>query len=122
MMSRVWYVTVYVRDFAGAMDFYQNTLGLKLRFRDDKFAHGSFATDGALVSVQGVGTEQASLVGRQTGVGFGVAALDAEHRALSGKGVKFTMKPERQPWGGYMSMFADPEGNVFYLDELRKEG
>jgi uncharacterized glyoxalase superfamily protein PhnB len=24
-----------------------------------------------------------------------------------------------QSWGGYMSMLADPEGNVFYLDQLR---
>ena len=49
-----------------------------------------------------------------------MADLDAEHRRLSGLGVNFTMKPERQPWGGYLSMFADPEGNVLYLDELRK--
>jgi predicted enzyme related to lactoylglutathione lyase len=119
MISRVWYVTVYVQDFARAMDFYQNTLGLKLRFRDDEFGHGSFATDGALFSVQRVGAEQASMVGRQTGIGFGVADLDAEYRTLLGKGVKFTMAPERQTWGGYMSMFTDPEGNIFYLDQLK---
>jgi len=34
------------------------------------------------------------------------------------KGVRFTMEPEKQPWGGFMGMFADPDGNVFYLDEL----
>ena len=122
MVSGVWYVTVYVRDFARAMDFYQKTLGLKLRHRHDEFGHGSFATDGALFSVQRVQEDQASMVGRQTGIGFGVPDLDAEYRALSAKGVKFTMRPERQAWGGYLSMFADPEGNVFYLDELTKEG
>jgi hypothetical protein len=53
-----------------------------------------------------------------TGVEFGVADLDGEYRRLSGLGVKFTLKPEQQSWGGYMSMFADPEGNVIYLDEL----
>ena len=26
------------------------------------------------------------------------------------------MAPQKQPWGGYMGMFADPDGNVFYLD------
>jgi len=120
MVSRVWYTTVYVRDFARAMDFYEKTLGLKLRRKDDKFGHGSFATEGALFSVQRVEGEQASMAGRQTGIGFGVEDLDAEHQRLSEKGVKFTMKPERQSWGGYLSMFSDPEGNVFYLDELRK--
>jgi lactoylglutathione lyase len=122
MVSRVWYTTVYVRDFERAMDFYEKTLGLRLRLKDDNFGHGSFATEGALFSVQRVEGEQASMAARQTGIGFGVAELDTEYRRLSDQGVKFTMKPERQPWGGYMSMFADPEGNVFYLDELRKEG
>jgi catechol 2,3-dioxygenase-like lactoylglutathione lyase family enzyme len=84
MVSRVWYATVYVRDFARAMDFYENTLGLKLRFRDDKFGHGSFATEGALFSVKRVEGEKASMAGRQTGIGFGVADLGAEHRRLSG--------------------------------------
>jgi predicted enzyme related to lactoylglutathione lyase len=97
MVSRVWYATVYVRDFARAMDFYENTLGLKLRFRDDQYGHGSFATEGALFSVQRVEGEKASMAGRQTGIGFGVVDLDAEHRRLSGLGVNFTMKPERQP-------------------------
>ena len=119
MVSQVWYVTVYVRDFARAMDFYEKTLGLKLRARHDDFGHGSFATDGALFSVQRVDANQASMVGRQTGIGFGVSDLDAEYRTLSGRGVRFTMAPERQSWGGYMSMFADPEGNIFYLDQLR---
>ena len=118
MVSRVWYTTVYVRDFERAMDFYENTLGLKLRRKDVKFGHGSFATEGALFSVQRVEGEQASMAGRQTGIGFGVTDLDVEHQRLSEKGVKFTMKPKRQPWGGYMSMFADPDGNVFYLDQL----
>ena len=32
--------------------------------------------------------------------------------------MRFTAAPERQPWGGFMALFADPDGNVFYLDEL----
>jgi predicted enzyme related to lactoylglutathione lyase len=27
------------------------------------------------------------------------------------------MAPSKQPWGGYMAMFADPDGNIFYLDQ-----
>ena len=51
------------------------------------------------------------------GIGFVVADVDAAYRELEGKGVTFTLKPARQPWGGYMGMFADPDGNVFYLDQ-----
>ena len=31
------------------------------------------------------------------------------------------MPPTQQPWGGFMAMFTDPDGNVFYLDQLRDE-
>ena len=32
--------------------------------------------------------------------------------------VRFTMPPSKQPWGGYMALFADPDGNIFYLDSV----
>ena len=28
------------------------------------------------------------------------------------------MPPEKQPWGGFMAMFLDPDGNSFYLDQV----
>ena len=43
--------------------------------------------------------------------------IDKVWKTTKGKGVTFTLKPARQPWGGYMGMFADPDGNVFYLDQ-----
>jgi uncharacterized glyoxalase superfamily protein PhnB len=58
------------------------------------------------------------LVGRQTGVGFSVADLDAAHVELKSRGVRFTIEPEKYPWGGYMAMFADPDDNTYYLDQL----
>jgi len=27
------------------------------------------------------------------------------------------MTPTHQPWGGFMAMFKDPDGNTFYLDQ-----
>ena len=53
---------------------------------------------------------------RHTGIGIVVPDVDAAYEELNAKGVRFTMAPSRQPWGGYMAMFADPDGNVFYLD------
>lgn len=41
--------------------------------------------------------------------------VDAAYKALKATGVNFTMPPSRQPWGDYMAMFEDPDGNVFYL-------
>ena len=38
-----------------------------------------------------------------------------------GRGVAFESPPTRQPWGGYMAIFENPDGNLFYLDQLREE-
>ena len=48
-----------------------------------------------------------------------VPDVDAAHAELAAKGVKFTMGPGKMPWGGYMAMFVDPDGNEFYLDQTR---
>jgi len=31
------------------------------------------------------------------------------------------MPPTRQPWGGVMALVADPDGNVFYVDQAAPE-
>ena len=35
--------------------------------------------------------------------------------ALREKGVRFTAAPEKQPWGGTLAHFQDPEGNELTL-------
>src|SRR5579864_8718231 len=121
---RLWYVNVFVTDLKRAVDFYQHTLGLPLEFQEEQFGYASFAPEGirfGIARVDPKAPESSGMVGRHTGIGFGVPDLDAAHRELAAKGVRFTMAPTKQPWGGYMAMFADPDGNIFYLDQLRAE-
>jgi predicted enzyme related to lactoylglutathione lyase len=121
---RLWYVNVFVSDLRRAVEFYRDTLGLPLQFEEEKFGYASFAPGGVRLGVARVdpnAPESRSLVGRHTGIGLGVPHLDAAHEQLAAKGVRFTMAPTKQPWGGYMAMFADPDGNIFYLDQLRAE-
>lgn len=33
-------------------------------------------------------------------------------------GVEFEMPPGKQPWGGMLALFKDPDGNLFYLDQV----
>lgn len=122
--ARLWYVNVFVTDLDRAVAFFQRTLGLPLQFREDQFGYASFTPKGVRFGVARVdpaSPEAASMVGRHTGVGFGVADLSAAYEELLAKGVRFTMVPTKQPWGGFMATFADPDGNVFYLDQLRDE-
>jgi predicted enzyme related to lactoylglutathione lyase len=121
---QLWYVNVFVGDLQRAVGFFRDTLGLPLQFADEKFGYASFAPAGVRMGVARVepGTpEHQQMIGRHTGIGFGVPDLDAAHRELTAKRVRFTMPPTKQPWGGTMATFADPDGNIFYLDQLRSE-
>src|SRR5689334_3346286 len=119
MIDRLWYATIFVKDFPRAVAFYRDTLGLPLAFADEKFGYASFRTEGATFSVAKVEGEQTNFSGRHTGVGFATKDLDGEYERLKAKGVTFTQVPTKMPWGGYLSLFSDPDGNVLYLDQWR---
>ena len=112
------YANVFVSDLARAVVFYRDVLGLPCTESDESFGYASFDAGPTRLGVAVVGEEQAELLERHTGIGFMVEDLEAEHRRLAEAGVVFPMPPERQPWGGFMALFADPDGNVFYLDSL----
>lgn len=118
----IWYVNVFVSDFARSLEFYRNKLGLKVTVEDENFGYASFDTAGAGFAIAAVApdAENADLVGRHTGIGWGVENLLDTYQALLERGVKFSSPPEKQPWGGHMAMMLDPDDNVFYLDEFRE--
>lgn len=46
-----------------------------------------------------------------------MAEDDSADEELAGQEVAFTQPPEKMPWGGYMALVQDGDGNVYYLDE-----
>ena len=110
------YINLFVSDLGQAVRFYRETLGFELLFEDADFGYASFQTGPVRLAV--AATDDEALVGRHTGIGFAVDDLIAAHKALADKGVAFSMPPEKQPWGGFMAMFLDPDGNSFYLDQV----
>ena len=115
---QISYVNVFVSDLARAVQFYERSLGLSLQFSSPEHGYASFSAGGLRLGIAVPGPDQKELIGRHTGVGLEVADLEAEHARLSELGVNFTMPPTRQPWGGFMALVADPDGNVFYLDQI----
>src|SRR5262249_49123277 len=121
MDIRVTYGNIYVSDLGRAVDFYHGVLGLPLIFRDDRFSYARLDAGPIYLGVAAVDRAAdnfSSLVGRHTGIGFAVPDIDAAYRTLSAKGVQFPMVPSDQPWGGRLALFADPDGNVLYLDRV----
>jgi MOSC domain-containing protein YiiM/catechol 2,3-dioxygenase-like lactoylglutathione lyase family enzyme len=117
---RLGYINLYVGDLDRSLAFFTETLGIGLQFADKSFGYASLDSGPlrmGLAQIDISDPQFAGFAGRQTGIGFAVDDLMAAHRMLEERGVKFRMKPTKQPWGGFMAMFEDPDGNVFYLDQ-----
>ncbi|MFM2121128.1 MAG: hypothetical protein RL722_2596, partial [Pseudomonadota bacterium] len=61
--------------------------------------------------------EEQVLVGRFTGLSFNVKNIAQLCQELDARGVQFTGRPERQPWGGTLATLRDPAGNELQLVE-----
>lgn len=115
---RIAYVNVFVSDLELALEFYEGALRLELEHKAPEHGYASLSAGPVRLGLAVAGADQQELVGRHTGVGLAVSDLEGEHARLAGRGVVFPMPPTRQPWGGFMALAADPDGNVFYLDEI----
>lgn len=118
---QIQYVNLYVSDLERSTVFFRDTLGLAMQYGDAAHGYASFDTGPIRMGVAQVDMDDAAqraLVGRQTGIGFAVKGLADVHARLRDAGVAFPMAPTKQPWGAVMAMFEDPDGNVFYLDEV----
>ncbi len=85
----------------------------------ERIGYASFATEN--VTIAFACSDDPALTGRHTGIGWVVDDLDSAFAALTAAGVEFDMPPTRQPWGGHMAMFRDPDGNLYYLDQMAAE-
>jgi len=120
MECRIGYVNIGVRDLERSIAFYRDVLGFDLVFSDPQFHYASFSVAGMTFAI--AASEVDRFTGgapgnRHTGIGLMVADVDATAAELVAKGVAFTLPPAQQPWGGYMGIFGDPDGNLFYLDQ-----
>ena len=112
------YVNVFVRDLERSLEFYRDALGLAVERADDAHGYASLRAGAVNLGLAVVGDGDRALLGRHTGVGLAVDDLEAEAQRLSALGVAMPMPPTRQPWGGFLALVADPDGNVLYLDEV----
>ncbi|HEX7709383.1 MAG TPA: VOC family protein [Sphingomonadaceae bacterium] len=119
MDCRIGYVIVGVKSLDAAVAFYRDTLGFEFQFSEPEMHFASFKVGDMMFSLAEGAEEVHGTGNRNTGIGFAVADVDAAHSELAAKGVRFTMGPGKMPWGGYMAMFVDPDGNEYYLDQMR---
>ena len=115
----IGFVRVFITDMDRSFDFYKNVLGMKVDVVDGKHwaqFHAGHEISLGIEVCDPNHTEQGSkVVGRFVGVTFMADDIQKVYGELSSKGVEFSGKPKKQPWGGTLAHFKDPDGNVLTL-------
>ena len=126
-MSRLGHVTVVVRDYDEAIDFYVGALGFRL-VSDDDLGDGkrwvlvspSGAGSTALLLARAAGDAQRSRIGDQTGgrvfLFLETEDFSGDYERMAAAGVKFIEEPRTEKYGT-VAVFEDLYGNRWDLIE-----
>jgi catechol 2,3-dioxygenase-like lactoylglutathione lyase family enzyme len=99
------YVIKFVRDMNRAEKFYRDVLGFQLKFESPEWSE--FVTGETTLALHPA--SQKNPAGASE-LGFTVADVERFHKEASAKGVRFTLLPTKQDYGGVLAQFADSEG------------
>lgn len=125
MFHRIAATVLFVKDVAKCKTFYRDTLGLEVTESDAE--HVAVHMDNVyflLLEVSAaahmVSSQELELKidgGPRGLLAAGVEDVDAAYEALKAKGVTFLRPPTDQPWGLRTAYFADPEGNLWEINQ-----
>jgi len=116
---------VFVTDWQRAVDFYTTLLEMPVSYRNDELGWLQLDTGACQLALERVDSgdpEGPELIGRFIGSSLQVDDVVATYATLAARGVEFVGPPERQPWGGTLAHFRDPDGNVLTLLGLATSG
>jgi predicted enzyme related to lactoylglutathione lyase len=124
-IENVQLATVFVTDQERALEFYVDKLGLEKRIDGMEEEGGRrFVVVAPADSHLGLAISEgsdndgtAAKVGGFSGIVLGTSDVEATHRELAERGVRFVEEPVRQPWGAMQALILDPDENVLALHE-----
>lgn len=102
----------------GAMaEFYRDVLGMTPRSDREGFVNFEWGEMRLTVARHSEvhGTSRDPL---RTMVNFAVDDIQPVYERLAAAGVEFSRPPEREPWGGWIATFNDPDGNTIQLIQV----
>ncbi len=127
MIDTIGGVVIMVSDQAQAVKFYAEKIGFDIRlnvpFFGGKWIEVAPKDSETTLSImepnpQLMPPEELEIarknIGRNTGVWFYTSDTESTYEELKSKGVDIT-KPQKQEWGGTMSLIKDLDGNIFTL-------
>jgi lactoylglutathione lyase len=129
MIKTIGGTIIYVSNQSRAVEFYTQKLGFEvksnLQFEDNiKWIEVAPKESNSTLSLVEPNREllktdeeinRAKMkIGTDTDVWFYANDIESTYEELKGKGINLT-KPEKQDWGGTMSILKDQDGNLFGL-------
>ena|SRR2546421_4323570 len=125
MFHRVMATGLFVRDLARCTAFYRDTLGLEVQestpdtvsFQMENVYFFLLEASAAAHMISEEALELKIGGGSRVLLAAGVEDVDAAYEALKAKGVTFLRPPTNQPWGLRTAYFADPEGNLWEINQ-----
>ena len=121
-MVRLDHLAIFVSDAGRSREWYTANIGLKVEFEVPERKTVALQDDGDLTLF--VGQLAAGVVAPSCVLTFQVDDVEAKHRELVAKGVRFEHAPQRLSWG-YGAELRDPDGYLVCLwDErtMREKG
>ncbi len=126
MIHKIEAMVLFVQDLARCTAFYRDTFNLPYQGSDAQSA--SFLLEEGLYLILLSPEGAADLLGTQGNalsieggprglLAASVADVDAAYEELKAKGVTFVRPPTDQPWGLRTAHFADPEGNLWEINQ-----
>jgi lactoylglutathione lyase len=125
MFHRVDATVLFVRDLARCTTFYRDTLGLQViestpertAFHMENLYFLLLEVSAAAHMISAEALELKIEAGPRGLLAAGVEDVNAAYEALKAKGVTFLRPPTDQSWGLRTAYFADPEGNLWEINQ-----
>jgi lactoylglutathione lyase len=105
MPMKLSYVIEFVADMDRAIKFYRDTMGLPLKFQSPGWSE--FITGETTLGLHPASENNAA---GKIEMGFNVPDLAKFYDEMRANGVKFSMPPTKQDFGGMLARFEDSEG------------
>jgi predicted enzyme related to lactoylglutathione lyase len=105
MTPKLKYIIEFVADMDRAVRFYRDVVGLTLKFESPEWSE--FATGETSLALHRASEKNPA---GTYDVGFTVSDLPQFYAHMQSKGVKFSMPPTKQDFGGTLAQFVDSEG------------
>ena len=118
MKYRMYAQRVFCPNWNECVIFYKDVLELPVKFENEEMGWAEFDIGGVSLAIERYNPdddEYNDLAGRFVGISLSVKDINEVYNELSAKGVVFDAPPEKQPWGGTLAHFKDPDGNVLTL-------